>query len=174
MVHAQPGASEIFSDEEPKGLSTFSSKEATKHSTADIVEGLKKIEIEDSLAEEGLLRGLIQSDAPLWTIKLATVFAFKVLAKMSESIHFGNMINSLRPLYEFHAPAAVWLIKYLSENERIFAYMLVMSMSTDIRESFCNLMKTAIRVCFFAEAGLFGKFHQLPELQANDVVGVRL
>lgn len=69
-----------------------------------------------SLPETEIVREQIHIDAPLFTIKLATVFAFKVLSKLTESIHFGNMINALRPLYSFHAPASLWLIKYLHEN----------------------------------------------------------
>ena len=48
-------------------------------------------------------------------------------------------------------------------------------MNTDIRESFCNLLKTAMRVCFHAEISLFSDFDSFPQLMSPtiDIIRVR-
>ena len=137
----------------------------------EVVERLKAVSLRGRLPDDVEMRATIHMDAPLATIKLATVYAFKVLADLNESIHFGAMINLLRPLYEFHAPASLWLVKYIYSSQETLLTLLLARPSTDIRESFCNLLKTALRVCFHAEEQLFGEFDELPQLQTKKEPG---
>ncbi len=64
----------------------------------------------------------ISSDPGLYAIKLATVLSQDIITKVKDVQSFVQWMQIMDSLYEKHAGACVWLIKYLTEN--VFYFFL--------------------------------------------------
>ena len=56
----------------------------------------------------------IDFDPGLFTIKMATIFSYDILNKIKDTQSFVQWMQLLNSLYEVHATACVWLLKYLT------------------------------------------------------------
>ena len=58
-------------------------------------------------------------DPGLHTIKLATILSQDIIIKVKDVQSFVQWMHLMKSLYEKHAVACVWFIKYLTDNVRI-------------------------------------------------------
>lgn len=61
-------------------------------------------------------RDQIASDPGLHAIKLATILSQDIITKVKDVQHFVQWMQLMDSLYEKHAVACVWLLKYLTQK----------------------------------------------------------
>jgi len=106
----------------------------------------------------------INKDPGLYTIKLGTLFSFQILEKMKDVNAFTSWIGQLNSLYDIHADACVWLLKYLTKRKDLINAALVESTNVEVREGFKNLLITAISVVSKVEEPHFDEVYNVVDV----------
>jgi hypothetical protein len=86
----------------------------------------------------------INRDPGLYTIKLGTLFSFQILEKMKDIPIFTSWMAQLTQLFEIHADACIWILKYLTNHKDLIYRTLLENTNLEVREAFQNLLITAI------------------------------
>ena len=76
----------------------------------------------------------------LLLIKLGTLFAIEMLIRGKKTNTFIVFLKALKKIYKVHAPACIWLLKYLQSHKQIFFEILLENRDFEPRKKFKNLL----------------------------------
>lgn len=83
-------------------------------------------------------------------------------------------MDQLNSLYEIHADACIWLLKYLSKHRNLITDVLLDSHHNEVREAFRHLLETAISMTAKNEESIFFEKYQIVDLKDDEVVAERV
>jgi hypothetical protein len=99
-----------------------------------------------SKEDQGIFSNSGNDDVGLKTIKLATILAVDIILKLKDSQSFVKLLQQLTPMYQSHALASVWFIKWVTEQTHVLQEVLLCSNVPEVREVFANLLCTTFGV----------------------------
>jgi hypothetical protein len=112
---------------------------------------MRQIHIKAASMEEADIFGKPASEVGLKTIQLATVFACDVMLKLNDPEKFAALAQKLAVMYQEHALAAVWFIKWVGLQQNILQELLLGCRYAEIREAFAQLISATFGVVIINE-----------------------
>lgn len=101
-------------------------------------------------------------------IQLATIFACDVVLKLRDSAKFVQLATRLGTMFQAHAAAACWFIKWVTVQQNIVQEVLLASPFAEVREAFAQLISTAFGVCVINEERYLGEFEKHADFERCD------
>lgn len=100
-------------------------------------------------------------------IKLATVLAHDILLKLKDDQTYVQLLQKLNQMYQSHAVASVWFIKWIAEQTNILQQVLLCSNKPEVREVFANLLATTFGVTIRNEESYLGVQEQIADFECD-------
>ena len=82
---------------------------------------------------------------------MGTILAQDLILKLKETQSFVQLLQKLNFMYQSHAVACVWFIKWITEEDLILQEILLASNYSEVRESFAILISTTFGITIMNE-----------------------
>ncbi len=93
------------------------------------------------------------------------MLAFDILLKLKEPSIFIQLIQRLTKVYESHALACVWFLKWNTEQINIIEEVLLVHNQPEVREVYQNLLATSFSVTVKNEESYLNEVEEMADFE---------
>lgn len=112
-------------------------------------------------------KNLSEVDIGLKTIQLAVILAQDIIIKLKDTQSFVQMVQKLTQMFQSHALACVWFIKWIRERSQVLQELLLCSPFPEVREVFANLLSTTFGITIKNEESYLSEVEQIIEFNCE-------
>jgi hypothetical protein len=127
----------------------------------------RDVDIFGQLDQEQKIENLTSVNIGLKTIQLATVLAQDIILQLRDTQAFVQLLQKLNQMYQSHAIASVWFLKWITEQEQVLQRVLLGSHFPEVREEFATLLSNTFAITVKNEEKYLGQVEQQYDLDCE-------
>lgn len=113
-------------------------------------------------------------DYGLKVIKLATLFAYEMLIRAKNLDGFKSWVDILDKIYQNHAPACLWFLKFLDSHRDIIVEILFYCRDQQVRFHFANLISHILSLACQIEKEILFTYEDIVNIKELPVYSFQL